>query len=353
MGKKVTGQQEAGHCDEPGRLGAYYIRGCLQGAVQKGFDPHTILKAADIDPAVYDDPEASIDGVQMQRLYVAAAEIMNDTYLGFMDNGNKQRAGYLVGVAAVNCGTFGEALKQICVFVDAFRTDVDLKQQLLDDDVELLMRVRGLVEGFEPHILYWLETYWFYKFLCWLVGQRIPLKRIRFQSTEPDEPVDYTLLFDCPIEFDEDSGALCFDRDVLKLPVIRTEAELRGGDFVDQYADWFEIPGSEQSLARKIEQLLVDLYEEGSHTPTLQVLADMLYASPRTISRRLHKENTTFQDLKDKVRRRMADQLLRGSELPVSSIAERVGFWEPADFTRAYVRWTGITPSEYRAQHNR
>ncbi len=335
------------------RLGAYYIRGCLEGAVRQGYDPHDLLKSAEIDPTVYDDPAASIGGVEMQRLFVTVCNVMDDGYLGFFAVRNKIRAGYMVGAAAVNCATLGEALKRMGGFVNAFRSDIRFRCRRAEDSREavLTFHASGMVDGVEPHLVFWFETYWFYKFLCWLVGRRLPLIRVCIQAPECGQRVDYTMLFDCPIAYEQPSGALCFDPAYLKLPVVRTEAELRAGAFVTDCSDWFELPDGQPTLEREVEQLLADLYREGARTPTLQVLADRLCASPRTISRRLKKENATFQDIKDRVRRQLADSLLLTTELPVSGIAERVGFAEPADFTRAYVRWTGHTPSAFRELH--
>ncbi|MYE12013.1 MAG: AraC family transcriptional regulator [Gammaproteobacteria bacterium] len=335
------------------RLGPTYIRGCLQGAVRHGYDPHELLKTAGIDPAVYDDPSASIDGVEMQRLFVTVCNVMDDSYLGFFAVRNKIRAGYMVGAAAVNCATLGESLKSMARFVNAFRSDIRFRCRRDGDgpDVVLTFQVSGLNDGVEPQFVYWFETYWLYKFLCWLVGRRLPLTRVCIQASEGGHHVDYSLVFDCPIESGQDFGALYLEPACLKLPVVRTEAELRAGDFVTECSDWFDIPEGEPTLAREVEQLLMDLYREGAATPTLHVLADRLCASPRTISRRLKKENESFQDIKDRVRRELADGLLLTTEMPVSGVAERVGFAEPADFTRAYVRWTGHTPSAFRELH--
>ena len=338
---------------EESRLGSYYIRGCLQGAVQKGYDPLEIVAKAGLDPAVYDDDNATIDGEELQRLVTTTCNVLNDTYLGFMDVQGKLRMSYLAFSSALKCHTFGEALHQLVVFVNAVRNDIRIgyKVDRTNDELVVLLNASGFSKGVDPYLAYWFETYWFYKGLCWLVGQRLALKRICFQGEKAPEQVNYRLLFDCPITYNQEAGAMYLPLESLKLPVIRTEVELRDGGMARECPNWFELPGEGQSLTHKVEQLLIDLYQEGGNTPTLQVLADILCASPRTVSRHLHKENATFQDIKDKVRRQLADRLLTTTELPVSQIAERVGFWEPADFTRAYVRWTGETPSDFRARH--
>ncbi len=349
MGEKAA---QSNQPTEASRLGAYYIRGCLQGALHKGYDPREIITQAGLDPAIYDDDDATINGEELQRLVVTTRDVLNDTYLGFMDVQGKLRMSYLAFSSAIKCESFGEALHQLVIFVNAVRNDIRIGYETDRDNDELVLKLHtsGFSEGINPHLAYWFETYWFYKGLCWLVGQRLALKRICFQGEKAPEEVDYGLLFDCPITYNQDQGAMYLPLDTLKLPVIRTEVELREGGMTREYPDWFEIPGQEQSLTHKVEQLLMDLYQEGGNTPTLQVLADILCASPRTVSRHLHKENATFQDIKDKVRRQLAERLLTTTELPVSQIAERVGFWEPADFTRAYVRWTGETPSDFRAR---
>ena len=353
MASRVDNQSEpeVGRKSGP-RLGSFYIRGCLQGAVKRGYDPLSILRAAGIDPSAYDDPFASLDGVQLQRLFVTTSNVMNDVYLGFTDIQAKPRMSFLAAVEAIRCETFGEGIKSMAKFVNAVRSDVDVrvKANSNQDQVELRYQSSGFADGIEPHLVYWFETYWFYKFLCWLVGRPIQLDYVQFQGSAPDCSIDYSLLFDCPIRFAGEAGGMYFAKEYLKLPIVRSEAELRGGDFVNECEDWFQIPRSEQSFGRRVEQLVMDLCREGGTTPTLQVLSDILGLSPRTISRRLHREDTSFQDIKNKVRRELAEELLRTTELSISKIAERVGFWEPADFTRAYTHWTGMTPTEFRAQ---
>lgn len=352
MDQTCTGAGPGGAGETP-QVGSYYIRGCLQGAVRKGQDPRRILGEAGIDPAAWDDPAASIDGVALQRLFLATSRVLDDAYLGFLDVQVKLRMSYMVSVTAVNSATLGEALRNMARFVNAVRSDVDLRFRLdapPGNDAAMVIRMHGVIPRVDPQLLYWFETHWFYKFLCWLVGRRIRLTRVCLLAREVNPALDYGFVLDCPIELGADAGALHFDRECLRLPVIRSEVELRRGDFVNGHADWFEIPGNERTLVRRVEQLLVDLYRTSKRTPTLQVVADLMHASPRTISRRLCAEQASFQDIKDKVRRELADELLRQTDLPVSKIATKVGFWEPAAFARAYCQWTGMTPTEFRAQ---
>jgi AraC-like DNA-binding protein len=70
----------------------------------------------------------------------------------------------------------------------------------------------------------------------------------------------------------------------------------------------------------------------------------------RTLGRRLQASGTTFQRLLDDTRRDFAQQLLRDTRVPVAQVAAALGYGDPTVFTRAFTRWTGRTPSRFRAE---
>ncbi len=69
----------------------------------------------------------------------------------------------------------------------------------------------------------------------------------------------------------------------------------------------------------------------------------------RTLQRKLSEENTSYKELLDETRRELANQYLRQATLSVSEVTYLLGFSEPSNFSRAFKRWTGRTPSEFRA----
>jgi len=82
--------------------------------------------------------------------------------------------------------------------------------------------------------------------------------------------------------------------------------------------------------------------------PDFDTLAREFHAAPATLRRRLGDEGQTFRTLKDELRRDMAIDYLGQRGLAVSEVAERLGFAEPSAFHRAFRKWTGGTPGEYR-----
>lgn len=97
-----------------------------------------------------------------------------------------------------------------------------------------------------------------------------------------------------------------------------------------------------------VAQVRALLSASSSGYPDLGGVANRLRLSERTIKRRLHERGFGFQQLLDEARRRDALALLGDATLSIEQIAVRTGYSDPANFTRAFRKWTGVTPSAYR-----
>lgn len=90
------------------------------------------------------------------------------------------------------------------------------------------------------------------------------------------------------------------------------------------------------------------LAEQAPFYPGLECLAAQCCIAPRTLKRRLASHGLSFQDLLDQLRSAHALRLLAQPELSVEKIAEQVGYSSPANFHRAFRRWTGSSPGAFR-----
>lgn len=84
---------------------------------------------------------------------------------------------------------------------------------------------------------------------------------------------------------------------------------------------------------------------------TLERVADQLGMTPRSLRRHLRAEDCSFRDLRNEIRRIYAERYISDTRLPLSLIAQKLGFSDQASFTRAYRAWTGRTPGETRRNH--
>jgi len=90
------------------------------------------------------------------------------------------------------------------------------------------------------------------------------------------------------------------------------------------------------------------LQRDPGHMPTMDTVAAEFKETARTLRRRLAAAGTDFENLVEDVRRTLAQELLRRTELTVSQVAERLGYSEPSTFIRAFKRWTTESPQRYR-----
>jgi len=124
-------------------------------------------------------------------------------------------------------------------------------------------------------------------------------------------------------------------------------------------------PGADPILHRmmqdRIEELLADAADDvvgrvrrllratvTTRRPSFDDAAATLRISTRTLKRRLAAAGTTFQRLRDEVQFELACQLLRSTTIPTGQIASIVGYSESSSFNRAFKRWAGVPPAEWR-----
>lgn len=111
-----------------------------------------------------------------------------------------------------------------------------------------------------------------------------------------------------------------------------------------------------RQLARKrghlrlSEQIRDRLMREPQAMPDINTVARELHMAPRSLRRRLDAEGTRFRSLCDEVRRSLAEDLLRSTDLKLEEVAQRLGYAEAASFIHAFRRWTGMTPSQFRSR---
>lgn len=178
----------------------------------------------------------------------------------------------------------------------------------------------------------------------WLVAQKIPLLQVEFDFARPEHASDYLYLFPGPVLFDCAQTSMRFDASYFAMPIRQRKSDLRG--FLARAPeDWIFTTFSDQVASHRVRQYLESKLPE---IATIDMAAHALHYSARTLARRLSAEGTTFQSVKDAVRRDIAIQRLTTTNDPLASIAFDIGFDDPTAFHRAFRHWTGSTPSAYR-----
>ena len=100
-------------------------------------------------------------------------------------------------------------------------------------------------------------------------------------------------------------------------------------------------------VAGQVRWQLLDALNE--QLPTEEHVAQALHMSPRTLQRRLKTENTSYGEVVQQTRMQLAQQLLASPDISATEVGLACGFSDASAFTRAFKRWTGTTPSDYRS----
>jgi AraC-like DNA-binding protein len=177
-----------------------------------------------------------------------------------------------------------------------------------------------------------------------LVGAQVAPAGLRAAYPAPAHAAAYGELLGCPVVFDAPAHELRFDAAWLNHPLALgnpiTAAVVR------RTCD--ELLGELQSAAGTAAQVSALLMRSPGQFPDIEAVAAQMYTTSRTLRRRLQTEETSFQQVLDEVRRRLALEYLQNTTMSTDSIAASLGFSDTANFRHAFKKWTGRSPGSYR-----
>ncbi|MBP8953867.1 MAG: AraC family transcriptional regulator [Armatimonadetes bacterium] len=184
----------------------------------------------------------------------------------------------------------------------------------------------------------------------WVTGRPLPLREIRCGYPRPAHGESYRQYLPCPVGFDAPRTQVRFDAAFLdtRLPMASSNAARIYRAQCEKLIN--ADGGGEDEWVRNIRTQML-LFSD--RPISLEECAARLGVSPRTLRRRLKERGASYKGIVDDVRAELARSYLESSRLSVEAIAERLGFSDPTCFTRAFRRWTGMSPREFRKRESR
>jgi AraC-like DNA-binding protein len=175
-----------------------------------------------------------------------------------------------------------------------------------------------------------------------------PIKGAEIQLTYPEPPhiAYYQSAFPVPVVFNCEYNQLFLPAQFLDMP-IRTANPSDHVVFHQQCEEMLRTLDRAEDTTAAVRRLLIQ--SAGQFLNITQV-AERLHVSERTLRRRLNAESTNFKTVFEEIRNLLAREYLANTELTVAEIAYLLDYAETVNFRRAFVRWNGETPSEYRRQ---
>ncbi|WP_051741464.1 AraC family transcriptional regulator [Streptomyces xylophagus] len=326
----------------------HHVRAALRGAERHGKDITALLEQAAIPPQLLEAPLARVSPQQFARLTKAVWQALDDELQGLGPQPLKVGTFAMMCHAVVHCSPdLRTAINRSSTFYGLFPggPGFHMEENPAEETNEARL-VFDLTAFDDPdHYLAESATVVAHRFAGWLIRRRITLTRVEFSHPAPPHALEYDLLYGAPCTFRAPRTALVFDRSLLELPVLQDESGLRAflrraPDDVLARLDYGSTAAAQ--VRRLLGQSLPD------RMPDPQDIAARLAVSAQTLRRRLAAEGTSFQQIRDQLRRDVAIAALAAGTTSIEDISHQLGFSEPSAFHRAFKRWTGSAPRSYQ-----
>jgi len=349
-------------------VAAGFVTGMLAGLATRPQGASTIsrlLAETGVSGRVLTDPAERIGVVRYAELYNRLVRELDDEGFGLFAAPLRTGSFEFLCRSVITAVTLNEALDRATRFLRVLLPDFAVViERPRNSDARLSITLQHDSPLFarsasDPARVFAFE--WLLRLLhalaCWLVGRGLALDAVSFPYPRPPHADDYALIYTEHSQFLAGDAALAdpasgshrtltasLAANLLDLPVRRDDAAL--ASFLDG------APGKIALLYRRDRetvQRVRDLLRAAlPELPPLAEVAQRLNLSERTLHRRLEDEGTNFRAIREALRRDIALARLTKSSLPISSIANELGYADPSAFYRSVINWTGLSPLRYR-----
>ncbi len=327
----------------PFTVSVAFVRGMLSGVCAKGTSPDPYLLLAGISPGLLDQPAGRVTAEQYVMLYFVLMQQLNDEGLGFFSRRLRHGTIALLMRNALSATTVESSVRRLCRALELLQDDVGV-ETVRDDQytgIRLLVPPAYMPDRIFVHELMLRLVS---RLAVWLHGGRLRPFGFDFAYPMPPQADEYYKVFPGRVRFDQPYSAVWFVTAKLQAPMRRDHEALRL--FLAQSPRSLVIPQrNDDSTSERIRSYLQQVRPLW---PDLPATANALNMSVSTLQRHLASEGSSFQLVKDHLRRDLAIVRLNTSTVPIATLASELGFSDQAVFQRAFKTWTGSAPGTYR-----
>lgn len=331
---------------QPTTIGGYAMA-IARALDHYGVDSRRVLAAAGIPPVVSNDPMVRLPVGTLTRLYRLCVEVTNDPYFGltvarFIHISNLHALGHALAASA----TLLDFLKRLERYFRIASQTATPGLTVGKEEVTLRMTLLTAVSA---------ETQDAFMGFVVLSMRQLhkptfnPL-RVGFAHPPPREGGGpYEKLFRAPVEFDQRDPSATFSRAELEQPLAGACAEL--AQINDNVATQYLARLDKSDVIARVREKIIEFLPSGDCSRDR--VAAALFMSPSTLQFKLTQRDTSFHDILDDTRKELACAYIQQSARSVTEAAFMLGFTDTSNFTRAFKRWTGASPSEFRQKAQR
>ena len=322
------------------------VRMAYQGLLNLNVDADEVLRRCGLDPAQLYKPNLRTHFSAQPLFWEAAVELSGDPCIGLHLGENMPvYKGKILEYLLLSSTTFGDGLKRVLgyqrLISDAMHGEVT------ESPTPYLTNYFSEHRYLTPHLAEAMVVS-LIRFLQSVSDDKFKPTRICFTHTAKTNLEEYQRVFQCPVEFNTQQFKLYFDPKILDYRSPYAEPELLSMHVqsADQHMEQLE----KRDLILEVRSQVGALLESGEIT--LEKISHELRMSPRQLRHQLTLAGTSLQRIITQHRKSLSRRLLSQTDESIAEIVYLTGFSEPSTFYRAFKRWEGMTPIEYRQLNN-
>lgn len=315
-------------------------------AAARGMSPGDLLARLGLDPVSAQDPERKVSFAALFAVWADCMRKLRDPGLPIAAATRMRLSDYAVlGFATTAASSFREALSLLARYGGLH---ADGCRWTLHDDKNGGVELRWVRDGErtlghrvanECAVAEALHA------ARQILAVRLVPSRVAFRHAAPPALHAHVEFFGVRPQFEADWEGILFPRDVLDLTPKQANAPLASW-LERQMAAMLAAQPEPRTVAERVERMLEK--DVAGAEPDITRVARAMALSERTLRRQLEREQCSFRELWEAVRRRRAETLLSTGKASIDEVAFLTGFSETSAFARAFKRWTGSTPASFR-----
>lgn len=321
-----------------------WVKGIAEMFASQGLDVPGLFREAGIEAGRLEIPSERFGADELSRLWQLAVEWSGDITLGLAPELTAKYVNFdLVGYAMLSSPDLRTGLQSMARYMAVISDAATFELQSEGPDGWLVLGGAGYALPV-PRQRYAFGLLSIITLCQWLTRREVRPLAVEFKFAQPPEVARYRSVFACALRFDQPENRMLLAGADLQAPIpSRNPSMFTLHENVLQ--DRLAALGSACTSYRVTGEIIRRLHRG---EPRREQVAASLALADRTLQRRLHEENTCFQQLLDEARRELARKYLAEERYTLNQVADLLGFVDQSNFFRACKRWFGLPPGQYR-----
>ena len=312
---------------------------------EMGGDPQRLVAACGLAPMTLAKPDNIIPFSVGARLLHLAQTELSSPHFGLL-LGQRQNLALLgpIGFLMQHSPDVRSALAKLMRYMHLHVQGASARLAIKGDWAEFSYQILipGIVGAEQVYAICMANEFRFLQLLC---GRDWLPSAVHFCFRAPPNDAPFRQFFGAPVRFSQPASAVFFPVQDLDRKISSADPGL--GEILDRYRVADRIPALGREFLGQLRSVVRTMLPTGNCTADR--VAQVFAMHRRTLHRQLAANNTTFEEITDSMRQQIALQMLAQTDMKLGQLAEMLGYGEVSSFNRAFRRWAGMSPSEWRA----